>query len=313
MTERGALVSGLKPDRHPSGADGLRREQWSITSRGEWLERRRGAVTASRIGAVFGVSPFMNMEQLAADLRGASVKGDTAAMKRGRVMEPAAAAAYSEEHPEARLVKADSYHWLPEHRIGASPDYWIDDDGILECKSVSPEQWHKWHGVAPTAYILQVLTCMLVTGRTRGVLACFVTNGRTYTLYEFDVSRHPAAEQRILDAVAQFWQAHDTGEIAAPAPVEELEAMLDTGEHLDWSGNEEVRLLLEQRRDLKARISTLVQQLGKTEYDLKNRIGMASTAWLPGWSVSFRRQLRKAYTVPETWVRSLRIKETSVE
>ena len=292
--------------------DGLRRESRVIESIGPWLEQRRSHVTASRMGALFDQHPFLSREQLAGEMRGESTKGDTPAMARGRKLEAAVIEGLREAHPDWIIERCRTYHWLPDHRIGATPDAIYNADGLIECKTVHPRRWDEWHGAPPLSYILQTLTGMLCTGRQHGVLACMVLTG-DYPIHEYTVSRHPAAEQRILDAVAAWWQQFDQGLIAAPAPVEELEAMLDTGEHLDWSGNEEVRLLLEQRRDLKARISTLVQQLGKTEYDLKNRIGMASTAWLPGWSVSFRRQLRKAYTVPETWVRSLRIKEISVE
>jgi putative phage-type endonuclease len=288
--------------------DSLRREQWAITSQGEWLDRRRQAVTASRIGAVFGVHPFMDMQQLSGDLRGASVKGDTLPMKLGRILEPAVAAAYAEEHPEARLVKADSYHWLPEHRIGASPDYWIDDDGVLECKTTSVHQWERWHGTIPLHYILQLLVCLMVTDRPRGVLACMIRGG-SFSLHEYTVSRHPAAEQRIIDAVAAFWRAYDANEIAAPAPVDELEAMLDTGEHRDLSNNAEMRAMLEERRDIKASMSVAAQRLGEIEYAIKNTIGPASTAWLEGWNITFKRYHRAEYTVPARDVRMLKIRE----
>src|SRR6185503_12022590 len=160
----------------------------------------------------------------------------------------------------------------------------------------------------PLSYILQTLTGMLCTGRQHGVLACMVLTG-DYPIHEYTVSRHPAAEQRILDAVAAWWMQYDNGMIAAPAPLEELELMLDNGTHIDWSGNAEMRAMLEERRELKAQASITSQRLGELDYAIKNNIGQASTAWLEGWSLSFRRYHRAEYTVPARAVRVLKIRE----
>jgi predicted phage-related endonuclease len=294
-------------------AHALRREAWQITSRGEWLERRRAAVNSSQMGALLGVHPYLSPEQLVGQMRGESVRGDTPSMRRGRVLEPAVAAALQEEHPEwPPLVKSDSYYWLPEHRIGATPDYLWGEDGLIECKTCAPHVWDQWRGRAPIAYLLQLLTALMCTGRERGIVAVMVCAGQ-FPVHEFAVERHPEAERKIIDAVAAFWDAYDAGLPTPPQSADELESLLDNGEHLDWSGNDEMRLLLEQRRALKAEVSAKTQQLGAIEYTLKNHLGPASSAWLPGWQIEFRRRQRKEYTVAAAEIRTLRIKETSVE
>jgi len=291
----------------------LQREAWRITSRGEWLERRRSAVNSSQMGAVLGVHPYLSPEQLIGQMRGESVRGDTPSMRRGRVLEPAVAAALQEDHPEwPPLVKSDSYYWLPEHRIGATPDYLWGDDGLVECKTCAPHIWDQWHGRVPLAYLLQLLTALMCTGRERGIVAVMVCAGQ-FPVHEFALERHPEAERKIIDAVAAWWKAWDRGEIAAPQSVEELETLLDNGEHLDWTNNEEMQMLLAERRDLKTEISKLTQRLGEYEYKIKNNIGRASTAWTPGYSITFRHHHRAEYTVPAKDIRVLRIKETSIE
>jgi hypothetical protein len=45
------------------------------------------------------------------------------------------------------------------------------------------------------------------------------------------------------------------------------------------------------------------------DYQIKNRIGPASTAWTEGWSISFKRYHRAEYTVPERDIRVLKIRE----
>jgi hypothetical protein len=39
-------------------------------------------------------------------------------------------------------------------------------------------------------------------------------------------------------------------------------------------------------------------------------MGVASTAYLPGWAISWRAQHRREYTVPEADIRVLRVKRT---
>jgi predicted phage-related endonuclease len=297
-------------------ADGLRRESVLIESIGDWLDRRRRHITASRMAALFDAHLYMNREQLAEDLRGQSVKGDTPAMARGRRLEVAVIEALRETHPDWTIERCRSYFWVEGHRLGATPDalFAADgiDDGLIEAKTVHPRRWDEWHGRPPISYVLQTLTGLLVTGRTRGVLACMVLSG-DFPVYEFEVPRHPEAEQRILEATAAWWQEYDAGRIAAPQPVDELEALLDTGEHLDWSGNHEIAALLDERVEAGAALSDARQRLGHIDHQIKTRFGTASTAWCDGWSLSFRRHLRRGYTVPEGYVRTLRIKKIGEE
>jgi predicted phage-related endonuclease len=294
-------------------AHALRREAWQISSRGEWLERRRAAVNSSQMGALLGVHPYLSPEQLVGQMRGESVRGDTPSMRRGRVLEPAVAAALQEDHPEwPPLVKSDSYYWLPEHRIGATPDYLWGEDGLIECKTCAPHVWEQWRGRVPLAYLLQLLTALMCTGRERGIVAVMVCAGQ-FPVHEVEVARHPEAERKIIEAVGAFWDAYDAGLPTPPQSAAEIEAMLDTGEHLDWSGNDDIREMLEERRTLKTEMSALATRLGEIDYTIKNTIGPASTAYLPGWSISFRRYHRAEYTVPERDIRTLRIKENAVE
>ena len=289
------------------------REVRDIPDVGTWLRWRRDHMTASRMGALFECHPHLSREQLASDLRGVSVKGDTPAMRRGRIFEPAVAAALQEEHPDWAIEKCSRYYCLPAARIAATPDYFAETpDGpiVIECKTAAISRWEEWHGKIPLHYTLQLLTALMCTDIRRGVLAVMVMGG-SYPVHEFAVGRHPEAERRIIEATRAWWEQYDTGAVAPPQSADELEALLDNGEHLDWSGNDEMRELLERRRDLKTEISRLTQDLGKADYDIKNRMAAASTAWLEGFFISFKRQHRKEYIVPAADIRVLRIKETA--
>lgn len=284
----------------------MRREVRDITSRGEWLTWRTGDITASRIAALFDCHPFLTREGLAATLRDETPNPPNSAMRRGRILEPAVAAAIEEEEPNWRLTKATTYHRLTDHRLGATPDYWLDDDGLVQVKTVSPQEWEKWQGHPPLAYTLQTLTEMLVTGKTRGVLAVLVCSS-SYPLHLFDVPRHKDAEAKIIAAVAGWWAAWERGEIAAAAS-SEIASDLDDGSHRDLSSDNLLPVLLPERERLKAEVATAERRLKEIDYELKNRIGAARTAWLPGWSLSYATQHRSEFTVPAKDIRTLRVK-----
>lgn len=289
--------------------ENIEREAREITSVGEWLDWRRQDITASRIAALFDEHPFLTRDRLAADLRGEPAQLTVPAMRRGRILEPAVAAAIAEDHPDWKLAKATTYHRLPDHRLGATPDYWLDNDGLVQVKTVAPLEWERWQGRPPLAYTLQTLTELLVTGRARGVLAVMVCS-TSYPLHLYDVPRHETAERRILDAVTEWWRAWDAGEIASAASSAELAAAVDDGSHRDLSGDNLLPGLLAERAALKAQAGAAEKRLKEIDYELKQRIGPARTAWLPGWLIKYPTLHRKEYTVAAGDYRRLEIVAT---
>ena len=291
-------------------------EVHDITSRSQWLDLRRQDVTASRVGALFDAHPYLTREQLAGTLLGTHNEGDTPAMRRGRILEPAVAAALAEEHPGWRITKATTYHRLPVPRLGATPDYWyVDDDGrvgVCQCKTTSPETWEKWHGRVPLAYTLQVLLEMMCTGREHGLIALMVTS-RSLPLYEFPVARHPAAEAKILAAATAWWQAFDRGEIAPAAAVDDLETLTDDGSTIDLSADNWLSSALPERSQLKAEIAEREKRVGEIDEYLRTRMGLARYGHLPGWVVTWRSYQRKERLQPAGTFRRLLVASAKEE
>jgi hypothetical protein len=164
----------------------------------------------------------------------------------------------------------------------------------------------------PLAYTLQTLTELLVTGRAWGVLAVMIRQGG-YPIHYFDVPRHAAAEARILDAVAAWWKSWDAGEIPHAAPSAELAADLDDGSYRDLSGDNELPPLLAERAELVAHRGSAEKRIKELDYTIKNRLGPASTAWLPGWAISFATQHRRETIIPAKDIRVLRVKAIAEE
>jgi predicted phage-related endonuclease len=285
------------------------REQWTITGIGEWLERRRHHITASRIAALFGLHPFLTLDGLVAELLGQSGEVPNSGMRDGHILEAGFPYAVKADGKPWDLVKADTYHWLPEHRLGATPDFWIGDDGLLQAKSTSPQQWEKWRGTVPIAYTLQTLCEMLVCGRAWGVLAVMI-RAPGHPIHYFDVPRHPAAEARILDAVDEFWKRWDAGEHPQPQTAAGLAEMVSDGSHRDFSGDNEIVSLLAERAELVPVRRDAEKRLDEIDGAIKERLGPASTAWCPGWSLTFKPQTRKESVLPERTFRVLRVRAT---
>jgi|SRR6185436_11704503 len=291
------------------------REVREIVSTGDWLSWRTKDITASRLPALFSLHPYLSREQLADIMRGTTGTGtssvpDSPAMRRGRILEPAVAAALAEERPELLITKASTYHRIPEWRLGATPDYFAEPDGLVQCKTVSPEQWQRWHGKVPIAYTIQTLCELMVTGRAWGLLAVLEVSP-SYPLHVVDVPRHEAAERRILDAVREWWRAFDAGEIAGTAPSAELEADLDDGSFVDLSTDNAMPGILAERASLKATTSDAEKRLKELDYEIKNRMGRASRGWLPGWNISFGTQHRREVLIPAKDIRVLRVRAVS--
>ena len=284
------------------------REVREITSTGAWLDWRRKDITASRIGALFGCHKYLSREQLASQMRGDRGPPPNSAMRRGRILEPAVAAAVTEDRPEWSLIKATAYYRLTDNRIGATPDYFVDDDGLLQIKTVNPVEWDSWQGRLPLMYSLQTLTELLCTDRAWGVCAVMVTS-QSFPVHYFDVPRHATAEAKIIDAAAAWWSAFDAGEIAETVEPPDI----DDGSHRDLSGDNLLPALLPERAGLKADESRIKARLKEIDYEITNRVGAARTAWLPGWMISLPTINRKAYSVAAGAYRRLDVKESEHE
>jgi predicted phage-related endonuclease len=265
------------------------------------------------MGALFGCDEWTSIADVVAEMRGERRgAGDNSAMRAGRILEPAVIAAINEERPELHVVKATTFHILTDLRLGCTPDAFGDDDLLVQCKTVSVEQWDKWRAHPPLQYLLQTLCELVVTGRARGMLAVMVRS-RSFPLHLFDVPRHPTAEQRILDAVAEFWRMWDAGEFPAAAPSAEIAEMLDDGSHKDLSSDNYLCTVLPEREAMKAEISIREKRIKEIDEALKAALGTASTAWVPGFNITFRSQHRKEVVIPAKDFRVLRVRANAEE
>lgn len=110
----------------------------------EWLEARRGVVTGSRFkdcrDRLKGGQPSKACLEYAMDIARERVGGvapakfQNAAMRTGTEQEPIARFAY--ERRTGNLVEEVGFFTTEDKRFGLSPDGLIDDDGVLEIKTM---------------------------------------------------------------------------------------------------------------------------------------------------------------------------------
>lgn len=305
-------------------------ERRIITDRQTWLEWRKRDVTASSIGALFGVHPYSTALRLYAEKRGtefAPLDDDNKLLRRGRWLEPSVAKAVSELRPDWKLEAPNVYLRDPELRLGCTPDFLIKSDprglGVLQAKTCAASVYEReWlSGEEPPMWIvLQTLTEMMLCEATHGAVAVLKVDAFDMTCDVIDVPRHPPSEDKIRSAVANFWQqvangiepepdfARDAETIKALSPRE------TAGKRVDFSGHNALPQMLADRAAYMAVIEDAEEKKKTIENEIKYLLGDAESAiGLDGWRITYKMTDYKAYSVPARSTRVLRIQNKRVQ
>jgi predicted phage-related endonuclease len=295
-----------------------------ITSEQQWLELRRADVTASVVGALWNLHPYLTLGQLHISKAGVDLPGpdpESAVIRRGNDLEPVVASMVARDYPKWRIRKANEYYRDAKRRIGCTPDFFISDParegrGNLQIKTVGSAAYkrHWAEDIPPIWILLQSAVEMMLTQSPWGIIGALEVGEYVWQLHTFHVDRNPAAEQRIIDRVAEFWEKVDAGE--QPTIDYERDGELISllyprevpGKSIDLTGDNRIGELLEQRETCREAIRITEQQCDRIENEIKAKIGDAETALVNGWRVSFKNVEKKAYSVKTTSYRQLRCK-----
>ena len=143
----------------------------------EWLEARRGIVTASTVGKLLtSTGKVANNDTSRALIETLAIERITGrveyihpsrAMQMGTLLEPTARELYERHHAPVTEVGFIRTELAGRARLGYSPDGLVGDDGLLEIKSRTPRiQSHTIRlGKVPPANMAQLQCGLLVTGR----------------------------------------------------------------------------------------------------------------------------------------------------
>lgn len=310
----------------------------AVGNRDTWLKLREKDVTASVAAALFGEHPWVSHFELW-QLKAGKTKEDpeeSPAMQRGRLLEPVAVSLMREKRPDWAIKhnsgRSQVYWRDAKHRIGATPDVLIDDDGrsgIVQIKSVDQfafrEKWlvggkfsnpKSWEVEPPLYVIIQAMVeAALVGAEVAYVAPLVVMHGLEMPIVE--VPRHDGVWERLVEEVADFWASIEAGE--EPAPDYKKDAALlsemgrgDNGKTIDLTGDNRIQELLDQRERGKTLIKQGEALVDEVEPDIIAKIGDYEAAIVPGWAKVRRPTVsRKEYTVKASTYRKLDIKRAS--
>jgi hypothetical protein len=130
----------------------------------------------------------------------------------GRHLELAVACFAAAGRPDWEITKATTYHWVAELNLGATPDFWITPDGILETKAMQATVWARHGGVPPSRYFAQLYTQLFVCDRAWGALAILELQVPEFPLHIFEVQRTEETDAKIIAAAADYWQRYTKGD-----------------------------------------------------------------------------------------------------
>jgi putative phage-type endonuclease len=290
-------------------------ERHGITDRASWLELRRADVTASDLGAVFGLHPYKSALALWSEKTGTVVSDvDNAATRRGRWLEAAVISACREFHPDWKIEQPGLYLRDADARLGATIDAIADERIVIECKTVAEPVFRAaWADGPPAYYQLQALAGAMLWNAESAVIAALVVSAFGAEYREYEIPRHAAAEQRIRDGVARFWKSIEAGETpkadyAADADLlAKLYAPNSAEPPLDLTGDNYLPVLLEERERLMQEAKAANERLDAIKAELIDKLKGAPAAIIDGWTISHRMQSRKETVLKATTFPVLRV------
>lgn len=267
------------------------------SDRDAWLQARQRFITASVAGALLNCHPYTTAYQLWADKTGrASQDADeNSAMRRGRLLEPAAIAMLGEERPDWVIdYRADSAFYCDDDiRIGATPDaFAMRPDrlgrGVVQIKTSSEEAYRTgWLDPqtgdveVPLWIAIQAIVEASMTKAAWASVAVMVV-GRAIHMEVIDIPLDgptPVIWKNLIASTAEFWRIVETGEhppvdwerdVSAVIDVNRfaLAKTVDLTSDVDFDAYvarlEDVRT---QRRDLQKREEALRAQILYTMHD----------------------------------------------
>jgi predicted phage-related endonuclease len=307
-------------------------ERLSIESRDAWLTLRRQSINASEVATVCGEGAFGSLAELYAEKKGLRPPlVDSGVLRRGRWNEAAVFEALADERPEWQIVRAKVYLRDRELRLGCTPDgFALAPDragrGIIQAKTVGRSVFRRrWledpdspiatgDATPPSYYVLQVITEMMLSDCSWGVLAVLVMSEFDSTLRLFDIERNPEAEGRIEGRVADFWCRWFDPGIMPPFDPQRDEQLIkslyphEDGTEIDLTrDNRAAQLADDLIETLKAK-KRVADAEAAIKSELQGKLGEHTFAQLAGGiRLSWKTQHRRAYAVPANSYRVLKI------
>ncbi|MEY4951802.1 MAG: hypothetical protein RL299_226 [Pseudomonadota bacterium] len=301
-------------------------ERITPRDRAAWLKARGRDVTASTVGALFGVHEFTTLYELWALKTGRIKDGmeESAPMRRGRLLEPVAAQIMREDFPDWDIhhnAAENVYYRDPEKRIGATPDFIVTcprrGRGVVQVKSVEQGVYRrKWitedgEPEAPLWIALQAtLEAHLVGARWAAVAPLVIGFGIDMPV--IDIPLVPGMIEAIEDETAAFWamveeDREPTADYARDADlIDRLHPYNDPGHEVDLTADNRIPDLIDARRRAQEQRRAADAAISEIDAEVKSKMCAATVAHIAGGQrITWRTQKRAAFTSPASTFRTL--------
>ncbi len=297
-----------------------------VTDRASWLTHRKRDVTASVAAATLNAHPYVTAYGLWAEKAGKlddCAAEETAAMERGRLLEPVALQLLAERRPDWKIHQPAVYLRDPAARLGATPDAYADDptrgSGIVQVKSVEASIFRRsWRDAStgevevPTWIAVQAIVEAHLAGASWAAVAALVV-GFGLDLHVIDVPIHDGVITRVRGAVADFWRLVDSGntpdmDYGRDADLIRRLYATDDGSTVDLTADNRLPELLDQREGLSAAVNDGQKRLKAMNAEIIAAMGSATTALVASGVVTAKTIHRKAYSVEASSYRTPRFK-----
>lgn len=303
-------------------------ERITPRNKAAWHALRGHDITASVVGALFGVHEFVTPFELWARKTG-RLGGDDAAespaMQRGRLLEPVAVQLIRERHPDWKIehnAAENVYYRDPAARLGGTPDVIVSHApgrgrGVIQIKSVEASVYRrKWlvegEPEPPTWIALQAAVEAYLTGaRWAAVAPLVVGHGLELPLIEVDIPE--GLVDAIKGRVAEFWQMVAEGRepVADPARdgevIDRIFAHGDARAEVDLSTNNRIRALIDDRATAQRAAQEHQKTVEQIDAEVKLMMGSATVAHIgDGRRITWETRHRAGFTVPPASYRFLK-------
>ena len=263
----------------------------------EWLGLRDQDVTSTEVSALFDLSPYETRLELwcrKADMYSTDFE-HTERTRWGLRLQDAIAQGLAEDHGW-NIRRMTEYMRRPDIRLGASFDFAIEPDGLLEIKNVDSlifrDGWAEDDDggfEAPPHIEMQIQVQLALSGRKRAYLGAFVGGNKAVI-----VERHPDPQiiARIEQEVAEFWLSIKENRRPAinwdrdAAFLCRLYAYAEEGKEVDRRGDADFLTLCKNYKDIADQAKALDVKKKAAKAQVLMAIGDAHKTLGDGFTVS---------------------------
>ncbi|KEH93246.1 YqaJ viral recombinase family nuclease [Clostridium botulinum] len=260
----------------------------------KWLQERQKGIGGSDVGAILGINKWKTPFEVYLEKTEpiTEVKEQSEAAYWGDQFEEVVAKEF--ERRTGKKVRRDRRHF--KHKkypfmVANIDRRVVGESAVLECKTANQFLSKEWEDEEiPASYLVQVQHYLEVTGAKKGYIAVLI-GGQKFIWKE--VERDEELIRMIIDAEKEFWKLVENktpptldGSSAAEKWVNEKFKIANEGEIVELDSSYKNKL--QEYFELKKREKEFKEEIKQLENQLKNDIGNAELAHVPGFDISWK-------------------------